>query len=688
MFWLLWLVGVVCLQALTIQTIQDLPLKQKSGHFSGYVFYKNAAHQQLVVQGHYQLRGNQLSLQALELQKLPPKPKKGVPTKDKSTTTPLRDLKATQDLGAILPAKINKGAHIYFKDPDPKKMAQMLGLSYQDYLRFSPQERTTFLNPTAPQSTRLQPREEREENPQDRESKTHSRGRTYTPKTYSTNTRSKRTSSTRTGSIRSTGTRRSFRSDASLRARNTSARSSRSTTPSPTDTNATRERSTRSSTSSRRTTSTTRGIRTTRRASARSVSASTRSTRGHISTQKESQNQNFNQYYNQAQNTQPQHYNPSPNQSYNPPNQSYTSGTSAPTYNPSPTYSPSYMPLPLNYPQTSTTTPSTPSRQTPNTPTTPQATQPTPSTLTEIPKEPSKPLEKEPPKKPETPEALEKPKEPIEPQDTKKESQEKPKIESKKLEPNPKAMLEVQTHLGMGGAQEEACGVWSYDDAKLQAKRPSVMRALDKASGQLLDISPCDFRADSASGKGEGITLNYVELPPEVEVLGPTTSMHTFILSKANYSEKLCYKAKTRQCLHIEPNTATEWTSTYSTTTTRTTRTYQRPPQVGQTTPTEYSTTTDEVKAQRKTDIKKNDLHLSPKFLEFVEVYEKKYLDSQVAHSKEYLAWQDKYVRPKQGTCQEYQVEELIKNKKVRPSIHNTRIICVKSGDYLLEEDK
>ncbi|GMB91725.1 hypothetical protein [Helicobacter ailurogastricus] len=677
MVWFLWLLSVACLQALTIQTIQDLSLKQKSGHFSGAVFYKNTAQKQLIVEGVYRLEGNKLFLQALRLKKLQaiqgrttPQPKPAV------RVLTLTQLKATQELGALLPSKINKGTRIYFKDPSPKKMAQMLGLPYQDYVRFSPQEKTIFLNPTAPQSAYLQSRDEREEtqNPKERESKINLEKRTYAPKTTTAKSRT-RSSTTRTRSARSATS--STRSPSS-RAKTTRERSANPTSrASSTATNATRARSVRSSsTSSKRTTrSNTRSTRTTRSPSTRTRSASPRTTRRGTGTQDYSpQSQNFNPHDNQNQspNTQAQHYNP-PSQS---------SGTSAPHYNPSPTYNPSYMPLPLNYPQTSTPsqTPSMPTNNTPQNQSTQKAAPtPTPSDLIESPKE-----------TPKSTESKEKQPEPTEqPQDkkAKQPEQEKPELEAKKLEPNPKATLEVQTHLGMGGPQEVACGFWTYDDEKLQAKRPSVVRALDKTSGQYLDISPCDFKADSASAKGAGITLAYTELPPKIEVLGPTTTMHTFILSKANYSERLCYKAKTRQCLHIEPNTTTEWTSTYSTTTTKTTKTYQRPPQVGQTTPTEYSTTTEDTKAERKTDIKKNDLHLSPQFMEFVEVYEKKYLDSQVAHSKEYLEWREKHVRPKQGTCSEYEIEELIKNKKVRPSIHNTRIVCVKSGDYLLEEN-
>ncbi|CRF45916.1 hypothetical protein [Helicobacter heilmannii] len=705
MFWFLWFLCALCLQALTIQTLEDLPLKQKGGDFSGAVVYKNTAQKQLIIEGTYQLKGNQITLQALWLKKLPlKKSKKSTQTKAKSTT-PLKDLKATQDLGAILPDKIHKHTRIYFKDPSPAKMAQILGIEYQDYIRFSPQEKSAFLNPIAPQSMSLQAREEREQTLQDRESKTNPRSYATTPKTYSTRTRS--TSSRRTRSTRARSRSRSAASSlrstrsTSSRTRGTSARSTRSTAnPNAANPTTTRERSIRSSTSSRHTAS----------SSTRSRSRSTRrthSTRRTASTQEYSQNQNFNQPYNQAQSTQPQHDNPY-GPSYNPPSQHYPSSTSAPTYNPSPTYSPSYMPLPLNYPQTSTSPMPSPTSQTPSTSTTPKALQPTPtsqtptSTLMEISKETTKPTESqdkptEPTEKKAVLESTEGKKEqPTKPsqepptdKEATKEATKEGAIEGKNLELKPQARLEVPANLGMGGVQEEACGVWSYDDEKLQAKRPSVMHVLDKASGQLLRLGPCDFNADKSSGKGAGITLPYTELPPRVEVLGPTTTTHTFILSKANYSQKLCYKAKTRQCLHLEPNTTTKWTSTYSTTTTRTIRTYQRPPQVGQDIPTEYSTTSEEVKAERKSDIQKNDLHLSPKFLEFVEVYEKEYLDSQVVHSKEYLEWRDRYVRPKQGTCQEYQIEELIKDKRVRPSIHNTRILCVKSGDYLLkEEDK
>ncbi|BCZ19296.1 hypothetical protein NHP190012_09380 [Helicobacter sp. NHP19-012] len=527
MFWVLWLLAVACLQGLTIQTLQDLPLKQKSGRFSGYVLYKNTAQKQLIVEGVYRLQGNQLFLQTLRLKKLPSS-KRATPAKHALRVLPLK-LQTTQELGALLLNKIHKGTRIYFKDPSPSKMAQMLDLPPQTYPHFASPQSAPFLTPLSPTSVGVNPPNIGTQNPPQNSTKESQENKsvkttfptfpTYNPRSYSRKPMSTRKTT-----------------------------SSKSSSPRPSS-----ARSTRGSTA------------TSRNAGSSTGAKSTTSTRSSPSAHSAGiQSRNTRRY--------------------------------------------------------------SPRRTSPN------------------------------------------------PQSPRSSAQNTPPL--------------LSLPLSTQGAQEEACGVWSYDDEKLQATRPSVVRALDKASGHYIDISPCSLQADSAHGKEAGITLDYVELPPKIEVLGPTTTTHTFILSKANYSEGLCPRARTRQCLQIEPSRVTEWRSTYSTTTTRTIRTYQRPPQVGQTTPTEFSTTTDEVKAERKTDIKKNDLHLSPKFLEYVEVYEKEYLDSQVAHSKEYLEWQDKYVRPSQGTCKEYQVQELSKGQKTRPSIHNTRILCVKSGNYLLEEDK
>ncbi|CAM2899745.1 hypothetical protein [Helicobacter felis] len=238
---------------------------------------------------------------------------------------------------------------------------------------------------------------------------------------------------------------------------------------------------------------------------------------------------------------------------------------------------------------------------------------------------------------------------------------------------------------GMGSFEEVPCGNWTYDDEKLEASRPTVLRSLDKASGQYLSMGACDFSADASSGKTGKITLAYTQLPDKIEVLGPTKTTHTFSLTRASVATRRCYKARTRQCFWPE-QTKQEWSSTYSTTTTKTTKTYQRPVQVGASAPTELVRLLVEHKAERKTDVKIKDLGLSEDFMKFVEVYEKQYLEDSLKNSPEYTQWEKDFARPGQGSCAEYKVEEPAKSLKVLPSIKNTSVICVRRGDYLLEK--
>ncbi|WP_104749256.1 hypothetical protein [Helicobacter cynogastricus] len=240
---------------------------------------------------------------------------------------------------------------------------------------------------------------------------------------------------------------------------------------------------------------------------------------------------------------------------------------------------------------------------------------------------------------------------------------------------------------GMGGFEEVPCGNWTYDDEKLEASRPTMLRSLDKASGQYLSMGACDFSADASNGKIGKITLAYTQLPDKIEVLGPTKTTHTFSLTRASVATRRCYKARTRQCFWPE-QTKQEWSSTYSTTTTKTTKTYQRPVQVGASAPTELVRLIVEHKAERKTDVKIKDLGLSEDFMKFVEVYEKQYLEDSIKNAPEYAQWKKDFARPGQGSCAEFRVEEPAKSLKVLPSIKNTSVICVRRGDYLLENPK
>ncbi len=550
------------LQALAIETTTDIFLrKQKSGHFSGLVLYKNNPQKHLVVEGTYNITSNILTLKATQLKKLPPRKY----AKSKIQIYPLLQVQASEQLGSILPSKISKGTHIYFKELGTQKVSNILGMG--DLNNSHPKPKTSHFTSSTHPVTRFSTDPTKitrnQQSPQTQSTLTESNARFFKPSTLST-------LSTKTSTPTSRRTRTSS--------------ASKTSKPS------TRARSTRTSTTSRTTSTTKRTSKTS--------SSSTRT----------SSNQSHN-------NTSPalQDLQPSTSNSAN--SQDLT--ISNPSDNQSSYVSPDDNLLPMPIVQNQAPTQTTNTKQSAQ-----LETQNTPIDLDSI----------------------------------------------------------------NDGTQEVACGYWTYEDDKLQAIRPTLMRRLDRASGQYLDISPCNF--DSTYGKSGKIILAYTQLPDQIQEFAPVKTTHTFTLSKANYSEKLCYRARTRQCLYIEPNSVQEWTSTYLTITIRTTKTYKRPPQVGSDISTEYKQILDENKAERSTIINKNDLHLSPQFMEFVEVYEGKYLDSNTANAPEYLAWKEKVVRPNQGTCSQYAIEELSRNKKVLPSIHNTKIVCVKSGDYLLDQNK
>ncbi|BCD48728.1 hypothetical protein [Helicobacter suis] len=549
------------LQALAIETTTDIFLrKQKSGHFSGVVLYKNTPQKHLIVKGTYNIAGNTLTLKATQLKRLPLK------KYSKSQIYPLSQVQASEQLGSILPSKISKGTHIYFKELGTQKVSSILGMG--DLNSYS-NSKTSHFTSSAHRVTRFSTDPTKitrnQQSPQ-----------TQTTLTES-NTRFSKPSSLATLSTKSTPTSRRTRTSSASKTSSTRARSARTGTTSRTTSRSTTKRT--SKTSSRST--------------------------------KTSSNQNYH-------NTSPAPQDSQPYTSNSTNSQDLTISNLSDPNQPSYVYpDDNLLPMPIvqNQTPTQTTTPSNASI-------------------------------------------------------------------SKQLETQNTPIDLDSTN---DDTQEVACGYWTYEDDKLQAIRPTLVRRLDRTSGQYLDISPCNF--DSTHGKSGKIILAYTQLPDQIQEFAPVKTTHTFTLSKANYSEKLCYRARTRQCLYIEPNSVQEWTSTYLTTTIRTTKTYKRPPQVGSDTSTEYKQILDENKAERSTVINKDDLHLSPQFMEFVEVYEGKYLDSNTANAPEYLAWKEKVVRPNQGTCSQYAIEELSRNKNVLPSIHNTKIVCVKSGDYLLDQN-
>ncbi|MGL2479633.1 competence protein, partial [Helicobacter pylori] len=48
--------------------------------------------------------------------------------------------------------------------------------------------------------------------------------------------------------------------------------------------------------------------------------------------------------------------------------------------------------------------------------------------------------------------------------------------------------------------QEFACGQWEYNDAKLEAKRPTMLKSYNKLNGEWVEVTPCNFEAGIKSG--------------------------------------------------------------------------------------------------------------------------------------------------------------------------------------------
>ncbi|WP_104750873.1 hypothetical protein [Helicobacter salomonis] len=663
------------LRALVVQLVDELDLGKRTGNFSAHVVLKNVPQAHLICKGRYNIQAQELFFHALSLQRIP-STKGTKPPKP----TPLSGLKTSQALGTLKLNKIAKGTRIHFKESDPKEMAALLGVRYTDYIAYQPTREGLLvreiegvgMNGAVLPNARPENLERIER-------------RVPTQRPLSA-----KSSNSRPLSIRSSRTRNSTRS----------THVKRSSTPKRTTRGARTSRTLRASALASRSTSLTTPTakRTRSPSSARSSARKNRSTRsstrgrGAIAQTTPSTLERGNEGIER----------PSAPPSYSPAlrNQPPPSSNFSPPTSPPP--NPPFMPLPIpenawippsSYTPNSSSTPSTPTPSPPSSSTTESVGK---KTITQDPilsntpepisenKTPTDTLLSAPSKTPQNP--TESPKEV--PQTT---PQPPPAQEPKTQtlsSPEPSTTPPQETPLqgaGMGAYQEVACGSWTYDDAKLEAYRPTLIKSLDQASGQYLDLSACNFDSDASSGKSGKITLAYTQLPDKVENLGPTKTLHTFKISKANYSQKRCPKARTRQCLHIEPNTNQEWSSTYSTTTIKTTKTYQRPTQVGASAPTYYVRELTQTQADRNTSVQDDGLKLDPDFMQFVEVYEGQYLDDAIKNSEAYAEWKKRFVRPHQGTCAKYEIEELIKDKRVRPSIHNTRIVCVESGDYVLD---
>ncbi|MGL2430262.1 competence protein [Helicobacter pylori] len=242
--------------------------------------------------------------------------------------------------------------------------------------------------------------------------------------------------------------------------------------------------------------------------------------------------------------------------------------------------------------------------------------------------------------------------------------------------------------------KEFACGKWVYDDENLQAYRPSILKRVDKDKEVTTDITPCDYStAENKSGK---IITPYTKISVhKTEPLEePQTfeAKNNFAILQARSSTEKCKRARARkdgtirQCYLIEEPLKQAWESEYEITTQLVKAVYERPKQDDQIEPTFYETSELAYSSTRKSEITRNELNLNEKFMEFVEVYEGHYLNDIIKESSEYKEWVKNHVRFKEGVCMALEIEEQPRAKSTPLSIENSRVVCVKKGNYLFNE--
>ncbi|WP_187919291.1 competence protein [Helicobacter pylori] len=242
--------------------------------------------------------------------------------------------------------------------------------------------------------------------------------------------------------------------------------------------------------------------------------------------------------------------------------------------------------------------------------------------------------------------------------------------------------------------KEFACGKWVYDDENLQAYRPSILKRVDEDKQTATDITPCDYStAENKSGK---IITPYTKISVhKTEPLEePQTfeAKNNFAILQARSSTEKCKRARarkdgtTRQCYLIEEPLKQAWESEYEITTQLVKAVYERPKQDDQVEPTFYETSELAYSSTRKSEITHNELNLNEKFMEFVEVYEGHYLNDIIKESNEYKEWVKNHVRFKEGVCMALEIEEQPRAKSTPLSIENSRVVCVKKGNYLFNE--
>ncbi|WP_281746586.1 competence protein [Helicobacter suis] len=229
--------------------------------------------------------------------------------------------------------------------------------------------------------------------------------------------------------------------------------------------------------------------------------------------------------------------------------------------------------------------------------------------------------------------------------------------------------------------QEYACGKWVYDDAKLQAYRPTMLKSYDAINGVYIEVTPCDFESGIKSGK---ITVPYAKLPATETTLDTKTTSHQFFLTLAREHSGVCYNVRQHNCPIIDSNANQAWASTYVTTTTEIKQPYQRPAQDGET-PTIYTITTQTNAIKRSTQVSDASIGLSDLYMQFVEVQEGYYKDNTIKTSEKFLKWQQASVRPGNGSCEQLEMVGDYMGSRVKEWVPNMYTRCSRHGQYVYD---
>lgn len=232
--------------------------------------------------------------------------------------------------------------------------------------------------------------------------------------------------------------------------------------------------------------------------------------------------------------------------------------------------------------------------------------------------------------------------------------------------------------------QEFACGQWEYNDAKLEAKRPTMLKSYNKLNGEWVEVTPCNFEAGIKSG---AVVSPYVMGVSSSKVLSDITTSHYFRIERKNYGEReQCQKPYgvnrcQPQYFHTNPS-ITDWNATYKTTTTQTTQPYLRPAQDNEN-PTTYNLITTQTTINRTQSVLKNELNLSNDYLKYVEIHQGYYKDNDLKQSQGYIDWSNYYLNQNEGFCSQYSIwSENTKIGKNWYHWHDNKISCAQRLIY------